>query len=264
MFCFQCEQTAGGSGCVGKCGVCGKSDIAAQAQDELTGALITYAINGGNDYRLIVDGLFTTVTNVNFSPDTINALTAKLNTKPYDMAHIWDANEDIRSLKSLILFGLRGMAAYAYHARALGYEDDTVNAFFVKALALLGDDNAGMNELLPIVMETGKVNLSCMELLDRANTSSYGNPEPVSVPCTIESVPFIVITGHDLHDLELLLRQTEGKGINIYTHGEMLPAHGYPELKKYAHLKGNYGTAWQNQQKSSGTFLLRFYSRPTA
>ena len=130
----------------------------------------------------------------------------------------------------------------------LGYTDDAVNDFFAKALFAVGED-WGMEELLPIVMEVGEKNLKCMALLDQANTESYGTPTPVTVPLTVEKGPFIVISGHDLHDLKLLLEQTEGRGINIYTHGEMLPAHGYPELKKYAHLKGNFGTAWQNQQK---------------
>ena len=130
----------------------------------------------------------------------------------------------------------------------LGYENAEVNQFFSKALFALGED-WDMELLLPIVMEVGKYNLLCMELLDKANTESYGTPVPTTVPLTVEKGPFIVVTGHDLKDLQLLLEQTEGKGVNIYTHGEMLPAHGYPELKKYAHLKGNFGTAWQNQQK---------------
>ena len=164
------------------------------------------------------------------------------------MQQLWDADEDIRSLKSLILFGIRGMAAYAYHANVLGYRDDTVNNFFIKALCVLGYD-MGKEALLPITMEVGEVNLRCMELLDKANTETYGTPTPVKVPLTVEKGPFIVITGHDLYDLKQLLEQTKDKGINIYTHGEMLPAHAYPELKKYTHLKGNFGTAWQNQQK---------------
>ena len=169
-------------------------------------------------------------------------------TEEYDMQKLWNDNEDIRSLKSLILFGIRGMAAYAYHANVLNYEDAEVNQFFSKALFALGED-WDMELLIPIVMEVGKYNLLCMELLDKANTESYGTPVPTTVPLAVEKGPFIVVTGHDLKDLQLLLEQTEGKGVNIYTHGEMLPAHGYPELKKYAHLKGNFGTAWQNQQK---------------
>ena len=172
---------------------------------------------------------------------------------------IWDADEDIRSLKSLILFGIRGMAAYAYHALMLGLSDKTVNNFFYKALSILGYDYE-MNELLPIVLEVGEVNLRCMELLDKANTTTYGTPVPTKVSLTIEKGPFIVVSGHDLKDLELLLQQTEGKGIQVYTHGEMLPAHAYPKLKKYKHLKGNFGTAWQNQQKEfdqvPGAFLF--------
>ena len=164
------------------------------------------------------------------------------------MNNIWNADEDIRSLKSLILFGVRGMAAYAYHAMVLGYTDASLNQFFVTALSALSKD-WGMNELLPIVMEVGRFNLLCMELLDTANTESFGDPVPVTVSLTVEKGPFIVVTGHDLSDIKQLLEQTKDTGINIYTHGEMLPAHAYPELKKYPHLKGNFGTAWQNQQK---------------
>ena len=164
------------------------------------------------------------------------------------MSEIWNADEDIRSLKSLILFGIRGMAAYAYHADLLGYTSDEVSELFVKALAAIGED-WGMEQLLPIVMEVGRINLIGMEMLDKANTETYGTPEPTQVSLKVEKGPFIVISGHDLLDLKLLLEQTDGKGINIYTHGEMLPAHAYPELKKYKHLKGNFGTAWQNQQK---------------
>ena len=273
MFCFQCEQTAGCTGCTGAKGVCGKSAEIARLQDRLTGALIGLArTTDGNQptartWHLMMEGLFTTVTNVNFNAETIRAQIRLVHvekerlapgcigcadpcgrTEDYDMAELWNAQEDIRSLKSLILFGIRGMAAYAHHAMVLGYEDEDVNRFLAKALFAVGEDWT-MEELLPIVMEVGAQNLKCMALLDRANTETYGNPTPVTVPLTVEKGPFIVITGHDLHDLKLLLEQTQGKGINIYTHGEMLPAHGYPELKKYPHLKGNFGTAWQNQQK---------------
>ena len=165
------------------------------------------------------------------------------------MNTLWTTDEDVRSLKSLILFGIRGMAAYAYHASVLGYTDETISKFFYKALFAIGMKDWGMDELLPIVLEVGEVNLRCMELLDQANTTTYGTPVPTTVPLTIEKGPFIIITGHDLKDLQLLLEQTKDKGINIYTHGEMLPAHAYPEFKKYSHLKGNFGTAWQNQQK---------------
>ena len=274
MFCYQCEQTAHCSGCTGASGVCGKSAEVAQLQDELTGALIglARATDGdthpdANTWRLIVDGLFTTVTNVNFNAATIRDLIARVHAEhdrlvpgcsacgspcgrnaDYDMRELWTADEDIRSLKSLILFGIRGMAAYAHHAMVLGYEDEELNRFFARALFTVGED-LDMEQLLPVVLEVGKYNLGCMALLDRANTETYGHPVPTIVPLTVEKGPFIVVTGHDLHDLKLLLEQTAGKGVNIYTHGEMLPAHGYPELKKYPHLKGNFGTAWQNQQK---------------
>lgn len=263
MFCFQCEQTLGGTGCTGCAGACGKSAAAANLQDELTSALISlaqacqHAAPTAQTHRLILEALFTTVTNVNFNIDTIGALIDKVRSEaaamgwqgePYDMHRIWDGDEDVRSLKSLILFGIRGMAAYAYHALMLGRRSDDVEAFLIKGLAALGED-WGMDELLPIVMETGKVNLTCMAMLDEANTTAYGTPVPTTVPLTVEKGPFIIVTGHDLKDLELLLQQTESKGIQIYTHGEMLPAHAYPLLKKYSHLKGNFGTAWQNQQK---------------
>ena len=276
MFCYQCEQTAGCTGCTGNTGVCGKSANTARLQDELTGALIGLArAVGGNEHlvteemnQLVLEGLFTTITNVNFNDETLKLFINKIeDTKKklvpncftcsdscgrnnnFDMSTLWTTDEDIRSLKSLILFGIRGMAAYAYHASVLGYTDETISKFFYKALFAVGMKDWGMDELLPIVLEVGEVNLRCMELLDQANTTTYGTPVPTTVPLTIEKGPFIIITGHDLKDLQLLLEQTKDKGINIYTHGEMLPAHAYPELKKYSHLKGNFGTAWQNQQK---------------
>ena len=274
MFCFQCEQTAGCAGCTGKAGVCGKTAEVAELQDQLTGALVglSRAVDNAPDanegtWRLMIEGLFTTVTNVSFNEKTIRELIDQVHEEKarlvpgcsgcgsrcgrnddYDMNLLWNAQEDIRSLKSLILFGVRGMAAYAHHAMMLGYADEEANRFFAKALFAVGED-WNMDALLPIVMEVGEKNLQCMALLDKANTESYGTPAPATVPLTVEKGPFIVITGHDLHDLKLLLEQTEGRGVNIYTHGEMLPAHGYPELKKYPHLKGNFGTAWQNQQR---------------
>ena len=276
MFCFQCEQTACGKGCTGKAGICGKKADTAGLQDQLTGALIGLArATEGNvssvtedTHRLVMEALFATLTNVNFDNDAIEELTRRVEEEKqrlapdcsvcgsacgrndnYDMEKLWNANEDIRSLKSLILFGIRGMAAYAYHAALLGYTDEEVNRFFYKALFAVGMDDWGMNELLPVVLEVGEVNLKCMALLDKANTETFGDPVPTEVSLAVEKGPFIVISGHDLSDLKKLLEQTEGKGVNIYTHGEMLPAHAYPELKKYAHLKGNFGTAWQNQQK---------------
>lgn len=276
MFCFQCEQTAGCKACTGGAGVCGKKADTAGLQDKLTGALISLAraTEGNEDlvtadtHKLVLEALFTTITNVNFNNETINALIERVEAEKerlvprcyscasacgrnddYDMNMLWEADEDIRSLKSLILFGIRGVAAYAYHALVLGYTDESVNNFFFKALFAIGMKDWGMDELLPIVLEVGEINLKCMALLDKANTETYGNPVPTEVSLTVEKGPFIIISGHDLYDLRQLLEQTEGKGINIYTHGEMLPAHAYPELKKYAHLKGNFGTAWQNQQK---------------
>ena len=279
MFCFQCEQTALCTGCTGKAGVCGKTADVAKLQDELTGALVGLAratdnapdVNG-DTWRLMIEGLFTTVTNVNFNEETIRALIDRVHgekarlvpdcavcasacgrTDDYDMEKLWGAQEDIRSLKSLILFGVRGMAAYAHHAMVLGYTDEEVNRFLAKALFAVGED-WGMDELLPIVMEVGEKNLKCMALLDKANTESYGTPAPVTVSLTVERGPFIVISGHDLHDLKLLLEQTDGKGINIYTHGEMLPAHYYPAFKKYSHFVGNYGNAWWKQREEFTSF----------
>ena len=273
MFCFQCEQTAGCTGCTGLVGVCGKKADVANLQDELTGALIDLAraARGAHPtnvtHKVMMEGLFTTLTNVSFHEKTIQqqieTVRAERNTlisqkqsqiesccsdQPYDMKKLWNADEDIRSLKSLILFGLRGMAAYACHAWTLGYTDDEVNAFFYEGLSAVGED-LDMEQLLPIVLKVGEVNLKCMALLDQANTRTYGNPSPVNVPLKVEKGPFIVVSGHDLKDLQLLLEQTAGTGIHIYTNGEMLPAHAYPRLKAYPHLKGNFGTAWHNQQK---------------
>lgn len=274
MFCFQCEQTAGCTACTGNAGACGKKSETAALQDELTGALMGLArsVRGDtqpdkNTYQLIIESLFATVTNVNFDDQAICKITEAVRkekqrlipqcsscgspcgqNEEYDMKELWTEEENVRSLKSLILFGIRGMAAYAYHALVLGYRDKEVNEFFCEALFRIGYEDT-VEKLLPVALKVGEINLKCMALLDKANTETYGVPAPVTVPLKVEKGPFIVVTGHDLKDLKLLLEQTEGKGINIYTHGEMLPAHGYPELKKYPHLKGNYGTAWQNQRK---------------
>ena len=259
MFCFQCEQTAACTGCTGRAGVCGKSADVANLQDKLTGALIGLAVDAGGKCpskeaaNVMIDGLFTTITNVDFDGPAVQKVTDRVhelapNAADYDMAKLWGDNEDIRSLKSLILFGLRGMAAYASHAAVLGYTEDTVTNFFFEGLAAVGSAGT-MDSLLPLILKVGEVNLACMALLDKANTETYGTPVPVTVPLKVEKGPFIVVTGHDLRDLKLLLEQTDGKGVNIYTHGEMLPALAYPELKKHPQLKGNFGTAWQNQQK---------------
>ena len=193
MFCYQCEQTAGGKACT-KVGVCGK-------------------------------------------------------------------DEDIQSLQDTLIFGLKGIAAYAYHARELGQRDERIDAFMDEALfATLTNVDFDLNRYLELVLNAGEMNLRAMEMLDRAHTTTFGNPAPATVPRGTKAGPGIVVTGHDLSDLYKLLRQTEGKGINIYTHGEMLPAHGYPELRKFEHLAGNYGTAWQNQKKEfdefSGSILV--------
>ena len=275
MFCYQCEQTVGCSACTGAAGVCGKKADTAKLQDKLTGALIglARALDGdpglatAQTNELVIESLFMTLTNVNFDNDSIQAQIDRVHreqsglvpqcaacaspcskNEDYDMNQLWQAEENIRSLKSLLLFGLRGMAAYAYHAMVLGYTDETVNLFFREALVQIGLELT-MDELLPEVLKLGEVNLQCMALLDRANTESFGTPEPTKVSMQIEPGPFIVVTGHDLKDLQLLLEQTKDKGIAVYTHGEMLPAHAYPKLKAYPNLKGNFGTAWQNQQK---------------
>ncbi len=267
MFCFQCEQTAKGTGCTGSAGVCGKSSDVANLQDDLITALVDLSIRakgktGDRTDDIVKEALFRTITNVDFDPlsvkrqiDAVEEETERLcgsnvcgcGNVAFRTEKIWTDDEDIRSLKSLILFGLKGIAAYAYHAKVLGYKDPEVDSFMYKALGAIGE-SSDFNELLAMTMETGQANLKCMALLDKANTEKYGVPAPNTVPMKIEKGPFIIVTGHDLLDLEALLKQTEGKGINIYTHGEMLPAHGYPELRKYSHLKGNFGTAWQNQR----------------
>jgi len=261
MFCFQCQQTARGTGCTAA-GVCGKQPDTAYEQDVLTCEMIALAkaqndkgVGSTQAIDLIVDGLFTCVTNVNFDSADIASLTYVIKTMRenlggadvMDPKALFGGDEDIRSLRSTLLFGLRGMAAYAHHARVLGKRDVEVDTWFIKGMSALGCEHS-VDEWLGLLMEFGGVNLKCMALLDEANTGAYGNPVPVQVPLMVEKGPFIVVTGHDLHDLQMLLEQTSGKGVNVYTHSEMLPAHGYPELKKYPQLKGHLGTAWQNQQ----------------
>lgn len=281
MFCFQCEQTAGGKGCT-MSGVCGKKPEVANLQDKITAGLITLARAAMQKsgctkenpcptaaaapqddgtacprlHALFMDALFFTVTNVNFDPADCEAMIARIEraieryggAERFDPSQLFSGDVDVVSLRSTLLFGLRGMAAYAHHARVLGKTDPEVSAWFIKGMKALGDTHT-VEEWLGLILECGKINLTCMGLLDAANTGAYGNPVPTPVSTTLEKGPFIVVTGHDLHDLKMLLEQVEGKGVNVYTHGEMLPAHAYPELKKYAALKGNYGTAWQNQQK---------------
>ena len=254
MFCFQCEQTMNEKGCTIS-GVCGKKPDTANLQDELVSSIIqlaNYSEKSDKITDLIIKGLFATVTNVNFDNDSLKKLINKVKEniycdKAFDVNNIWQAEDNIKSLKSLILFGLKGMAAYAYHARILGYKNNEVDKYFYEALQQISTNN-NSEELLNLVLKTGEINLKCMELLDKANTETYENPIPTKVTTEIAAGPFIVVSGHDLKDLELLLEQTKDKGINIYTHGEMLPCHAYPKLQQYPHLKGNFGTAWQNQQ----------------
>ncbi len=275
MFCFQCEQAAVGNACTGAKGVCKKAAKVANLQDQLTGALIGLARSlNGNEHlataeidRLIMEGLYATSSNVSFQYTAVLGLLEKINAAKqklapecsqctnscgknddYDLALLWVEKEDIRALKSMILFGIRGLAAFAYHADRLGYCDKEINAFLYRALFALGME-LETEELYPLVMEVGKVNYKCMELLDQAHTKAFGIPIPTEVSLEIEPGPFIVVSGQDLYELKCILEETEGMGINIYTHGEMLLAHAYPELKKFSHLKGNFGTAWQNQQK---------------
>ena len=261
MFCFQCQQTAGNKGCINT-GVCGKQPETAHLQDELVYELIRLATAAHDAHkhskltdRLLIDGLFTTLTNVNFDDEAIRTFTdrvrkerCKLSGDDISLVSLWDGANDIVSLRSTLLFGMKGMAAYAHHAMNLGYMDDTVIKWFYKGLCEINKEHTP-EEWIDLIMEFGQVNFKCMELLDRANTETFGTPEPTRVLTDIKKGPFIVVSGHDLKDISQLLEQTKDKGINIYTHSEMLPAHGYPELKKYPHLAGNFGTAWQSQQK---------------
>jgi hydroxylamine reductase len=245
-----------------KVGVCGKKPEVAGKQDELVCALVGMAraaegkTPGKLTDGLMMQGLFATLTNVNFDLGRLIELKRQIEAEkvklggaedfqPDDLFH---GDIDIVSLRSTLLFGLKGMAAYAWHAHVLGKDDAEVTAWLYKGLRVIGQTHS-VEDWLALIMEFGQVNLKCMALLDEAHTSALGHPVPTRVGMKVEKGPFIVVTGHDLLDLKHLLEQTQGTGINIYTHGEMLPAHGYPELKKYAHLKGNYGTAWQNQQK---------------
>ena len=263
MFCFQCQQTAGGSGCV-RTGVCGKQPETANLQDALVCRLIRLAEvceergeHSGEVTRLLADGLFTTLTNVNFDSGAIRAFTERVEAwlrqweapaPEEDNGWLWRGETDMVSLRATLLFGLKGMAAYAHHAMNLGYEDAEVSGWFYKGLAAMGQTHS-VEEWLALLMEFGRVNYRCMALLDRANTEHFGNPVPTRVNTDVKRGPFIVVSGHDLEDLHQLLEQTDGTGIRVYTHCEMLPAHGYPELKRHPQLAGNFGTAWQNQQR---------------
>lgn len=286
MFCFQCEQATGGKACT-TAGACGKEPQTSALQDDLTAALIRLALVMEGESmteraaELMMEGLFTTVTNVNFDNASLEKMIKLVEHEidgftPQNSScggctgctvqsviregkDIFSGDPDTVSLRSLLLLGLRGMAAYAYHAHVLGYDDPQVTESLFEGMRAVGTDHS-VDAWLKLLMQFGMDNYRCMELLDKANTTAYGNPQPTPVTMKIEKGPFIVVSGHDLHDLKVLLEQTEGKGISIYTHGEMLPAHGYPELKKHRHLKGNFGTAWQNQQKEfsqvPGAFLF--------
>lgn len=293
MFCYQCEQTAGGKGCT-KLGVCGKTPEIANLQD-----LLIYQLKGISFYaRHILDSglnvdksvvsfiencLFTTLTNVNFNVDDhVHLLKQSQNIKnnlknivgttdyitpsaAYELPEtkadmLRDApmagimydktlDPDIRSLRQTILYGLKGISAYGHQARELSYYSDNVDNFYIIALEAITDNTLTVEELIRLTLKTGDMAIEIMKKLDEANTTIYGNPSPHPVNVHIKKGPLIIVSGHDLKDLEMLLKQTEGLGINIYTHGEMLPSHGYEGLKKYKHLVGNFGGAWQDQQK---------------
>jgi hydroxylamine reductase len=301
MFCYQCEQTAGGKGC-DRFGVCGKSPEVAALQDLLVYALkglSLYAVEGrrvGVDdqgvNRFICEAMFATLTNVNFDAERIAGLVeeavalretlrkrirgaggsvdfpegpggfkpagtmAGMVRQGAEVGILSDPGEDpdIRSLKWTLTYGLKGISAYADHAAILGKEDDEVYRFIQEALAATLQRDAELEETVGLVMRAGQVNLRAMELLDQANTGAYGDPVPTKVPLGHRRGKAILVSGHDLHDLEEVLKQSEGKGVYVYTHGEMLPTHGYPRLKRFKHLHGHYGTAWQNQKKEFAEF----------
>lgn len=300
MFCYQCEQTAGGTGCT-RFGVCGKSPEVAALQDLLVYSLkgLSYVVMEGKKHgvsdpslnRFAAEAMFSTLTNVNFDPERFVTLIEEavehreaLKKKIADAggperyseksASIAPAaskegmveqgagvgimsdpnlNADIRSLQELLIYGVKGLAAYADHAAILGHEDEVVYDFIYEALAATLETKTA-DEMVGLVLKCGEVNLRAMELLDAGNTGHYGHPVPTSVPLGPKEGKAILVSGHDLMDLDQILKQSEGKGINVYTHGEMLPTHGYPGLKKYEHFHGHYGTAWQNQTREFANF----------
>lgn len=275
MFCFQCQETAGCKGCT-KGGVCGKSASTAAEQDNLileTKKLALAVTENGTKEKdvklvssLIMDNLFKTITNANFDNKVLASAT--MMTKAYTnqiaggkalapnakSGVLATENEDIRSMRELITYGLKGLAAYLKHAAILGYTDDSINAFMINTLAKLLDDNMSLNDYISLTMETGSIGVKAMALLDKANTSTYGNPEISEVNIGVRNNPAILISGHDLKDLEMLLEQTQGTGVDVYTHGEMLPAHYYPAFKKYDNFVGNYGNAWWLQKSEFESF----------
>ncbi len=279
MFCFQCEQTSKGEGCQIQ-GVCGKNPSSAGLQDEIVAKvkeLAFYAsrlrdkeyVNKKADMAMI-EGLFTTVTNVNFDDERLSRVKETIQIQINELKKLVEVEykplpisvidrkalfgEDIHSLQEIITYGLKGAAAYYDHAKILGYENEKLLTDFWNILDTLNKTDATIDELLPLALKTGEINFKVMELLDEANTGSYGHPEPTSVRITHVKGKAILVSGHDLKDLEELLKQTEGTGVNVYTHGEMLPCNAYPGLKKYQHLIGNYGGAWQDQQKEFKEF----------
>ena len=293
MFCFQCQETAGGKGCT-MSGVCGKKPDVAAMQDLLVyvtkgiSAVTTALRQEGKQVsaeinHLITLNLFTTITNANFDKESIEArIRATLTEKDVLLAQIADPfglpeaakwngsgnweekaatvgvlsteNEDIRSLRELITYGLKGLSAYSKHANVLLKDDEEVDAFIQRALAATLDDNLSVEELIALTMETGKHGVSGMALLDKANTEAYGNPEITKVNIGVGTNPGILVSGHDLRDLEMLLEQTQGTGVDVYTHSEMLPAHYYPAFKKYPNFIGNYGNAWWKQKEEFESF----------
>ena len=294
MFCYQCQETAGCSGCT-RVGVCGKQPDVAAMQDLLVyatkgisavtttlrqeGVAIQPAVN-----HMITLNLFTTITNANFSKEAIIAriqetlsekdlLLSKLTNKDtLPEAALWNGsveefdtkaaavgvlsteNEDIRSLRELITYGLKGLSAYSKHANVLLQDNEEIDAFMQRALAATLDDSLSADDLIALTLETGKYGVDGMALLDNANTSTYGNPEITKVNIGVGTRPGILVSGHDLRDLEMLLKQTQGSGVDVYTHSEMLPAHYYPAFKKYPNFVGNYGNAWWKQKEEFESF----------
>ena len=294
MFCYQCQETAGCSGCT-RVGVCGKQPDVAAMQDLLVyatkgisavtttlrqeGVAIQPAVN-----HMITLNLFTTITNANFSKEAIIAriqetlsekdlLLSKLTNKDaLPEAALWNGsveefdtkaaavgvlsteNEDIRSLRELITYGLKGLSAYSKHANVLLQDNEEIDAFMQRALATTLDDSLSADDLIALTLETGKYGVDGMALLDNANTSTYGNPEITKVNIGVGTRPGILVSGHDLRDLEMLLKQTQGSGVDVYTHSEMLPAHYYPAFKKYPNFVGNYGNAWWKQKEEFESF----------
>ena len=293
MFCYQCQETAGCRGCT-MVGVCGKQPDVAAMQDLLVyvsrgiSAVTTALRKEGKTVapeinHLITLNLFTTITNANFDRESIEAriratleakaqLLAQLgDTANLPQAALWDGagdweekaktvgvlsteNEDIRSLRELITYGLKGLSAYSKHANALLQDDEDVDAFLQRALAATLDDSLTVDQLVALTMETGKYGVSGMAMLDKANTTAYGNPEITRVNIGVGKNPGILVSGHDLRDLEMLLEQTQGTGVDVYTHSEMLPAHYYPAFKKYPNFVGNYGNAWWKQKEEFESF----------